>query len=278
MTAAPVPRHRAAKRVAPADNGDCHEETVLATGLRVSGWRWPRWHSRLRQCQIAQVTRVEPRQSIGFNLGYFALRGDDSRVDDDVLFADLEPLLFEVNDFNSVTFGGEWLFGIGDYIEAGVGVGYYQRTVPSDLSTRHARRRHRDRTGSEAARRSDDGHGAIPAARPRRRCSPTWVRALVSSTGATARPASSSTSVTTQSSGPVQSERQRGRARSSSAASAPVGRRLDDRRRVALAECRRRHRQRRRFPRRQDRSGRLDDELHGPLAVLIAPIARSAQL
>ncbi len=79
----------------------------------------------------AQVTRVEPRQSIGFNVGYFALRGLDSRVDGDVLFADLEPLLFEVNDFNNVTFGGEWLIGIGDYLEAGAGVGYYQRTVPS---------------------------------------------------------------------------------------------------------------------------------------------------
>src|SRR6186713_3082536 len=79
----------------------------------------------------AQVTRVEPRQAIGFNVGYFALRGLDSRVDGDVLFADLEPLLFEVDDFNFVTIGGEWLIGIGDYLEAGAGVGYYQRTVPS---------------------------------------------------------------------------------------------------------------------------------------------------
>ena len=79
----------------------------------------------------AQVTRVEPKQSIGLNLGYFALRGVDSRVDGDVLFSDLEVLLFEVNDFNFATFGGEYVIDVGDFLEAGVGVGFYQRTVPS---------------------------------------------------------------------------------------------------------------------------------------------------
>lgn len=79
----------------------------------------------------AQVTRVESRQSIGFNLGYFALKGLDSRADGDVLFADLDSLAFEVKDFNSVTFGGEWLFGVSDYVDVGVGAGFYQRTVPS---------------------------------------------------------------------------------------------------------------------------------------------------
>ena len=83
----------------------------------------------------AQITRVESgRNSVNFNVGYFALRGVDSRVAEDVLLADLfdvEPLAFEVNDFNFVTFGGEGLFGVGDYFEAGVGLGFYQRTVPS---------------------------------------------------------------------------------------------------------------------------------------------------
>ena len=43
------------------------------------------------------------------------------------------PLLFEIEDFNSALFGGEYLFGIGRHIEAGVGVGYSQRTVPTRL-------------------------------------------------------------------------------------------------------------------------------------------------
>ena len=83
----------------------------------------------------AQIRRVDgPRQSIGLNVGYFALQGLESRTDGDVLVADLfdvEPLLFEINDFNGATIGGEWLFGLNDYLEGGVGVGFYQRTVHS---------------------------------------------------------------------------------------------------------------------------------------------------
>ena len=82
----------------------------------------------------AQVARVEPRQAIGFNVGYFALRGADSRVDGDVIFADLDSLAFEVKDFNSAAIGGEWLIDISEFLEAGVGVGFYQRTVPTVYS------------------------------------------------------------------------------------------------------------------------------------------------
>jgi opacity protein-like surface antigen len=79
----------------------------------------------------AQVRRYEPNQSFNFNIGYFALRGEDSRVDGDVLLADLDALAFDVKDFNSVAVGGEWLFGVTEFIEAGVGAGFYQRTVPT---------------------------------------------------------------------------------------------------------------------------------------------------
>jgi opacity protein-like surface antigen len=86
---------------------------------------------RSAEAQVIRVTRADARNMVGFNLGYFALRGEDSRVDEDVLLADLPSLLFEVGDFNSANFGGEWLYGVTDYIEAGVGVGFYQKTVPS---------------------------------------------------------------------------------------------------------------------------------------------------
>jgi opacity protein-like surface antigen len=85
-------------------------------------------------------------QAIVLNLGYFTVRGEDGRAAGDVLNADrcidttfaCEPLLFDVGDFNNATFGAEYLFGIGDYLEAGVGVNYYRRTVNSiyDLVTR----------------------------------------------------------------------------------------------------------------------------------------------
>jgi len=83
------------------------------------------------QAQIKRVSSTDHRQSIGFTAGGFFPKGEDSRVDGDVLIADLNDLLFEINDFHGGSFGGEWLFSFGKYVESGVGVGFYQRTVPS---------------------------------------------------------------------------------------------------------------------------------------------------
>lgn len=84
----------------------------------------------------AQITRVDSgKQAVGFTVGYFSVKGFDSRVDGDVLVADLSQgaysLAFDPKDFNGAQIGGEWLFGVGDYLEVGAGVGFYQRTVPS---------------------------------------------------------------------------------------------------------------------------------------------------
>ena len=78
-------------------------------------------------------------QAVSFNVGYFALRGVDSRAGGDVLNANrcidttfaCEPLLFDVKDFNNATVGAEWVVGLGDFFEAGAGIGFYQRTVPT---------------------------------------------------------------------------------------------------------------------------------------------------
>jgi hypothetical protein len=90
----------------------------------------------IASAQIVQVHSgpSDARQTFNVNFGYFMLKGLDSRVEGDVLLNDLqngEPLLFEVNDFNGFTFGGEYLFAVNRYLEAGAGVNYYQRTVPS---------------------------------------------------------------------------------------------------------------------------------------------------
>ena len=85
--------------------------------------------------QIRQVSSSsDGKQTVNFTIGYFALKGLDSRVADDVLLNELQsaqPLLFEVKDFNSAIFGAEYLVGITSNVEAGVGVGFAQRTVPS---------------------------------------------------------------------------------------------------------------------------------------------------
>jgi opacity protein-like surface antigen len=86
----------------------------------------------------AQIRRVDSgNNAIGFSLGYFSVKSLDARFEnpDDVLVANLSQgefsLLFDPKDFSGVTFGGEWLIGLGEYLEAGLGAGFYQRTVPS---------------------------------------------------------------------------------------------------------------------------------------------------
>jgi hypothetical protein len=88
------------------------------------------------------------QQSFNIFLGGFVPHGIDAR-DDDVLFREsvnggcLPPQQpcalatlnrntgIDMSEFNSFTFGGEWLFGLGNNLEGGLGVGFYQRTVPT---------------------------------------------------------------------------------------------------------------------------------------------------
>jgi opacity protein-like surface antigen len=82
----------------------------------------------------AQITRVSPsdhRQAIGISVGGFFVRGLDSRDANDTILADHSSLAFDIKDFNNVSVGGEWLVGLGDYLEAGVGAGFYQKSVPT---------------------------------------------------------------------------------------------------------------------------------------------------
>lgn len=85
--------------------------------------------------QIRQVsTTSDSKQTVNFTIGYFALKGLDSRVNDDVLLNELQsaqPLLFAVKDFNSALVGGEYLVSVSRNFEVGIGVGFSQRTVPS---------------------------------------------------------------------------------------------------------------------------------------------------
>jgi hypothetical protein len=70
-------------------------------------------------------------QQLSLGIGYLSVRGEDARVENDVLVTNLTSLFFEVGDFSGATVNGEWLVGLTDNLEAGVGVGFYRRTVPS---------------------------------------------------------------------------------------------------------------------------------------------------
>ena len=71
------------------------------------------------------------QQSVTLMLGHFAVRGEDARISDDVLVENLDLFAFKLGDFNNVSAGAEWLMGLGEYVEAGVGLGFYRRTVAS---------------------------------------------------------------------------------------------------------------------------------------------------
>jgi len=71
------------------------------------------------------------QQSISLNLGYFTPRSLDSRPTEDVLVQDLNYHIFDIKDFNNVTVSGEWLISLNPMFEVGVGVGFYQKSVPA---------------------------------------------------------------------------------------------------------------------------------------------------
>lgn len=74
---------------------------------------------------------AQAQQWFAFNVGEFSVRGEDSRVDDDVLLANSTVFDILPRDFSNVTFGGEWHTGLGRYFEVGFGLDYYRNMVPS---------------------------------------------------------------------------------------------------------------------------------------------------
>lgn len=68
---------------------------------------------------------------VGGNIGGFLVRNEESRDRDDVLRNNRTFLNFEINDFDSVTFGGDFAVSVGSFLEVGVGLNYAHVTVPS---------------------------------------------------------------------------------------------------------------------------------------------------
>jgi hypothetical protein len=87
---------------------------------------------------FAAVPNGFAQQSVNFYVGGFTPRAIDARPDDDILVANglfLSTLNkargIDIGEFNNVTIGGEWLFGIVRNLEGGLGIGFYQRSVPT---------------------------------------------------------------------------------------------------------------------------------------------------
>jgi hypothetical protein len=80
---------------------------------------------------VLATPAASAQQSLNFSVGAFLPRPEDARDNNDVLVNDLDFLAFNVRDFRTVAIGAEYLAGLGDYFEAGLGVGFQTRSVPS---------------------------------------------------------------------------------------------------------------------------------------------------
>ena len=96
--------------------------------------------SRRSVCTVVMVAAMSfglgtpawaQHSSLSLSLGHFALRGEGTRISDDVIVENLSLFAFGLDQFNSGSVGAEWLVGLGEYLEVGVGVGFYQQTVLS---------------------------------------------------------------------------------------------------------------------------------------------------
>lgn len=68
---------------------------------------------------------------VGGNIGGFLVKNEESRDRDDVLRSNRTFLVFELDEFDSTTFGGDFSISVGSFVEVSAGLNYYQSTVPS---------------------------------------------------------------------------------------------------------------------------------------------------
>jgi hypothetical protein len=80
---------------------------------------------------LMTVREAAAQQTLNFSLGYFTIRGEDARTEGDVINTNRTFLAFDVSDFNGASIGAEWLVPLGEFLEAGAGVSFSRRTVPS---------------------------------------------------------------------------------------------------------------------------------------------------
>ncbi|MCX6544287.1 MAG: hypothetical protein NTV05_07705 [Acidobacteria bacterium] len=80
---------------------------------------------------LLTASMARAQQTLNFQFGVFVPRAEDARIAGDVLATNRQYLSFTIEDFRASTGGVEWLAVVGDKLEAGLGVGFYQRGVPS---------------------------------------------------------------------------------------------------------------------------------------------------
>jgi len=94
-------------------------------GTRFSGWHLTLW--LLGMLAVSGVANAQ--QVIGVSVGTFAAALESSRSPSDVIKANTGFQTFDIGDFNNVVVGGDWMLAFSEYLEAGAGLEFYQKTV-----------------------------------------------------------------------------------------------------------------------------------------------------
>jgi hypothetical protein len=80
---------------------------------------------------LVHADTAAAQQTLNFSFGAFVLRGEDARIEDDVLVTNRDIYVFDFGDFTAPSLHAEWLIPLGDYFEAGAGIGFTTRAVPT---------------------------------------------------------------------------------------------------------------------------------------------------
>jgi hypothetical protein len=80
---------------------------------------------------LACARPAHAQQTVNFTLGYFTPQKFDSRTRGDVLNENSTFLFFDIDDFAGASVGGEWLVGLGNFIEAAAGISYTGQSSPA---------------------------------------------------------------------------------------------------------------------------------------------------
>jgi hypothetical protein len=71
------------------------------------------------------------QQTVTFYVGGIETPDWNGRQNTDVLLNNTDFLAFDIGKFSGPTIGGEYMVGVGEFVDVGGGVGYYSQTVPS---------------------------------------------------------------------------------------------------------------------------------------------------
>jgi hypothetical protein len=101
----------------------------LPGGLMNSKRAWIAAMAMLISGALADTASAQ--STLNLSVGAFVIRGEDARIDGDALVVNRDIYRFDFGDFTTLSLNGEWLVPIGDYLEAGGGIGFTSRTVPT---------------------------------------------------------------------------------------------------------------------------------------------------